>query len=212
MALWPIVHAQALSPESPYQAIVERNVFGLNPPPPPMTNNPAADEIPANIKFTGITMLGEQKKAWFIIQPKDPKEKPSYLSLPEGERSGVIEVVKIDEGSGEVKVLTGGKEMTLNFKENGNKVNAVPIAPAIPTPGIAIPGRAVPGVPPPPGGSPPLPGAMSIPPPPPPAFNRGNNSSVQFNSNVPAPPGGQPVSPALRTIPTRALRTTKPQQ
>lgn len=194
--------AFALPAGSPYLSILERNIFGLNPPPPPATNNAAAVEPPPTIKFTGITTLGNEKKAWFIVQSKDPKEAPAYLSLPEGQRSGPLEVRKILEDTGEVKVFTDGKELTLSFKEHGNKANVVALPSGGPAP---VPG-AIPKVPPPGVPAPGVPsyGAAGAPigSAPVQAFNPAGNSPANYAAN-----SSDNLTTGLRSIPTRSLRT-----
>src|SRR5262245_53388237 len=56
-----------------YQTILDRNAFGLNPPAPVETNTPPPTP-PANVKLTGFADTFGQKKAYFMILPKDPKE------------------------------------------------------------------------------------------------------------------------------------------
>src|SRR5258706_190925 len=63
--------AFAITPDSstnatPYQSIVDRNVFGLKPPPPPAEAPPPA-KPPVNITLTGITSLGGTKRAFMSL-------------------------------------------------------------------------------------------------------------------------------------------------
>jgi len=147
---------------NPYQSIVERNVFHLNPPPAPP--DPEANKPPPpKIFLTGITTLMGNRRALLKTTPpakpgEPPKEK-SYM-LAEHERLDDLEVVAIDEVAGSVKVTYGGMEFTVNFKDNGAASVAqpagpppgtpgVPGAPAAPAgffPGMAQPGMAQPGV------------------------------------------------------------------
>ena len=122
--------------DNPYHTILLRNPFGLNPPVVQPTNTPV--EPPRTIKFNGITMIRGNKKAFFTILGKDPKEAPKYVSLSETERADFLEVTKIFRETGEVEIVNSGVKMVLNFKNNGNQpdkgipqaVAQVPIAPS----------------------------------------------------------------------------------
>jgi hypothetical protein len=106
--------------ENPYQGIVDRNVFGLRPPPPPPTNEPPKPPIPA-INLTGITTILGKKMAFMTIQlpakaaePGKPNG-PTSFTLTEGERDGDIEVISIDEVAGTVKVNDFGTITNVTF-------------------------------------------------------------------------------------------------
>ena len=134
--------------ENPYSAIVERNVFNLHPPPPPV--NPA-DLIkktpPPKITFTGITTFGT-KKAYLTIPGVKPAAPPENISLAEGQAQYDIEVKSIDEKAGVVKIVNHGEPQTLDFVNDAPKnvgpppgVSPIPIAmpapiPAAPPPGV----------------------------------------------------------------------------
>jgi len=126
--------------ENPYKIILERNAFRLSTPP---TNAPVAPPLPVepppNIKFTGITAWGSERRAYFIQTGTKPGSTPEFLDLQEGQRRGTLEVVQILTETGEVKIINSGKEMLLSFKEHGNKPSQGPL----PIPG----GQPVPGVP-----------------------------------------------------------------
>ena len=138
------------APDTPYQEIVNRNVFALKPPPPPP--DPEANKPPPpKITLTGITTIIGKKALMEAPAPpgkpgEPPKTKQCY-TLAEGQREGDIEVLQIDEKTGSVKVKNGGQELTLTFDKDGSKLPATP--PPSATPGL--PG-ALPGVPPPPTG------------------------------------------------------------
>jgi hypothetical protein len=144
---------------NPYQAIVERNVFGLKPIPPPA---PPAEppKPPVNITLTGITTLFGKKRC-FVTVMTAPKAgapaAPESKMLSEGERDGGIEVVSIDEKAGTVNLKDGDSAVTVSFDKNGVKGGPPPMAnaagmgnthpgyqpsPFTPTPGQKmIPGR-----------------------------------------------------------------------
>src|ERR1043166_10041298 len=104
VALLFAASALANSNDNPYQSIVDRNIFGLHPPPPPPVNEPPRPPIPP-INLTGITTILGKKLAFMSIQlPPKPGEAakpggngPTSYMLGEGEREGDIEVVSIDE-------------------------------------------------------------------------------------------------------------------
>ena len=118
---------------SPYQGIVDRNVFGLKPPPPPP--DPEANKPPPpKIFLTGITtILGNKRALLKATPPAKPGEpaKEQFYTLGEGQREGEIEVLEIDEKAGTVKVNDYGTIATLDFDKDGVKV-AGGVAPGAP--------------------------------------------------------------------------------
>jgi hypothetical protein len=135
---------------TPYQSIVDRNIFGLKPPPPPT----AAAEAPRTplppITLNGITTLQGIKRAFLSMQaPAKPPEpaKPQSFMLSEGERDGDIEMIEIDVKGGSVKINAFGTITNVPFPK---------ITASSPAPGAAgMPGSA---------------GAKGIPAPPPNPF------------------------------------------
>ena len=190
---------QADIPEK-YQTIVDRNSFGLNPPPKPPDPSEIAPVPPANVKLTGFATINGQKKAYFTIPGKAPNEAQQYVGLAEGERDGVLEIVSIADSEGEVRIRNSGVEMVLSLKNNGFK-------PATIAPGVVVAPNT---------GIPPTPGAVAGAPSP--VYNPSAPSpvvsdyakSVQPNPNGgnPQPPEGQPngTPEGMRSIPTRTLR------
>jgi hypothetical protein len=130
-----------LSAGNPYETIVTRNVFGLNPPPPPgSTSGDEAAQLP-KITLNGImSIFNHQLQALFKVAPKpgqkDAKEE-SYV-LSEGQAQDDIEVVHIDE-----------KAALVTFNNHGT-VQEIPLAnaPKITTPAIAGGGGNNSGIPP----------------------------------------------------------------
>jgi hypothetical protein len=137
--------SSALGDVNPYLSIVERNAFALRPPPPPPeVIHPPKKETPTKVYLTGITLLGGQKKAWFVVSdPKAPNDpnRAKNVSLKEGQQSGDLEVLQIFEKTGAVNVMHEGQEMMLNFKNNFNKSVAISIPGAAPGPALVLPGR-----------------------------------------------------------------------
>jgi hypothetical protein len=177
-----VLDAKALAPdvsESPYQAIVERNVFGLRPPPVIDTNTPPPQPA-AKITLTGITTILGKTQALMSVQTAG-KPQPEFFMLTEGQRAGEIEVLEINETAGTVKVTNQGVAQVLDFKSDGAKLQA-----------------ALPGIPPP--GSPGLPG---IPPPP---GNPATRTIPTRTLRLPLPQaGGNPASPGAGHSPVPAI-------
>lgn len=113
----------AASPDSsedvsnPYAVISERNVFHLNPIPPPPPPDAPKVELP-EIKLSGFLKIGHTTHALFSYTPKDKKDEPVYYDLVDGEKEGILEVVKIHEDKGEVEVLNSGTAATLTLKDD----------------------------------------------------------------------------------------------
>ena len=169
------------SSDSPYQAIVERNVFGLKPPPPPP--DPEANKPPPpKITLTGITtILGNKRALMKMTPPATPgaPAKEQAFTLGEGQREGDLEVLEIDEKAGTVKVNNFGTVSTLNWEDNGIKTAAAP--PPGPVPGAKPGGFVPPAV-----GNPAMP-AGGVP-----AF------PTARPLRLPAPTGASSVSPQLQ--------------
>jgi hypothetical protein len=128
--------AETEAQANPYQAIVDRNPFGLRPPPPPApVTPPTKPEPPPNLSFTGITGDGKGKKAWIMANIAGKQPPLTYYSLAEKEKQDDIEVVEINPKTEEVKILLRGEPATLTFKDNANKSKAVMQAAAIGQPG-----------------------------------------------------------------------------
>jgi hypothetical protein len=121
--------------DSPYDAIVERNVFNLHAPPPPV--NPA-DLIkktpPPKITLTGITTILGQKKTFLTTPPLKPGTPPESVMLAEGQAINDIEVKRIDEKAGVVEVINHGEAQTLDFEHDGAKISGAPAMPVNPQP------------------------------------------------------------------------------
>lgn len=103
-------------PANPYSVIVERDVFRLNPiPPPPEPEKPKV-ELP-DVKITGIVNIGNHHNVLFLSQPKDKKTGPLYYSLVEGEKSfdGKLELVRIHPSQDGVDIINDGVAVTLTM-------------------------------------------------------------------------------------------------
>jgi hypothetical protein len=115
--------AEASKPSAmPYDTIAERNVFDLQqqrrdppePPPPPI----------AKIRLTGITTILGDKRALLKVEiPAKPGEpaKEQFLILTEGQGSGQIEILQIDEKANTVRLKNAGTILLLAFERNSPK-------------------------------------------------------------------------------------------
>lgn len=113
---------------NPYSAIIQRNVFGLRPPAPVLSQSLHAP-LP-KVRLTGITTILKGKRALFKVEfPARPPERPKEesLILKEGERAGSIEVLEINEKMARVKLNNSGMITNITFE----KIAAAP-APAPP--------------------------------------------------------------------------------
>jgi hypothetical protein len=138
--------ASALSQDAsnPYSVISERNVFHLNPPPPPPEPEKPKVDLPV-IKLSGFFKVGAKTRALFSSVSKNKEEGWIYYNLAEGEKDGILEVVKIDEAEGKVDILNSGTRATLTLKEDS--LTPAMAASAAASPG-AGPGPPSPGMPP----------------------------------------------------------------
>src|SRR5215469_4350166 len=85
----------ALPPGNPYGSIVKRNVFGLNPPPPPNAVQPDNGPPPPKITLNGIMTIFGNPEALFKVAGVRRGDKPpqdeSYI-FTEGESQDDVEV------------------------------------------------------------------------------------------------------------------------
>jgi len=181
---------------TPYQGIVDRNIFGLKPPPPPAAVADTAPKTPLPpITLTGITTLLGVKRAFLSLQmPAKPPEpaKPQSFMLSEGQRDGDIEMIEIDVNGGSVKLNAFGTITNVPFP----KLTASSPSPAT----GGAPGGAT-GIPAPPS-NPFSPGGN-------PAFNRAIPSRTLRMPSAPMP-GGQPGADASQpntTSPNASIAT-----
>ena len=116
------------TPRNPYLGIASSNVFRLKPPSLPVLDPPALP-LP-RIKLVGITTFGGKWALLRIYLPARPPEPAREFSciLAVGQRSGVIQVLEVDELAGSVKVRNSGTEMLLTLEV----VRAGPQNPALP--------------------------------------------------------------------------------
>lgn len=112
------------SSDNPYRVIFERNVFHLNPQPIPVPYEPPPPPLP-DIKICGFVVEAGHARALFACVPKDAKQPELYYDLTEGERDGILQLVKIHLAEQAAEVINSGVPMTLTLRENGFGVPAV---------------------------------------------------------------------------------------
>src|SRR5262245_61545710 len=103
---------------NPYQAIVERNPFGLKPPPPPVETPPPGPVIPPpKVILTGIVSAFGPVRALLEITEQEPgkQAKTEKPILREGEKWGPVEVISIDYDKSTVRIRNNGAETNLLF-------------------------------------------------------------------------------------------------
>ncbi len=133
---------------NPYRAIVARNAFALKdplPPPPPPTNAPPPPEpVKTDVKLAGIGEIKGVRWAYLIVPDPDSKGQFLYPSLTDDPKRGrvrmgdALEVKEINVKRKTVRVVNGGVEATLNFKDHGMKGPAQPAAGGKPG-GVPVP-------------------------------------------------------------------------
>lgn len=152
LPLWlgAVTVGAATPTDNPYLSLTNRNAFGIRPPAPPPAQEVVAPPpaAPPNVFLTGVSNSGGQKKAYFAINRPGGKT-AEYETVFEGEELEDLKVLEIDAKNGSVRTLIGGREVTLNFKDNGLKsaagtpVPGVPGRPgAVPTPVAPVPTQA----------------------------------------------------------------------
>jgi len=141
-----IVIIPSRAAENPYSPIVERNVFNLRPPPPPINPADLVQKKPApKITLTGITTILGKKVTFLTTPPTKPGAAPEAIMLAEGQAQNEIEVKSIDEKAGVVQVVNHGEPETLDFETNGAKPSG-PMG-GVPQTPISLP-APIPGAPP----------------------------------------------------------------
>jgi hypothetical protein len=149
--------ASQVPPKTRYEAIPERNPFGLKPI-PVLTQPPVDPPAIPKLTLAGISTISfdHPKAILKALMPPEkaggPSKEESFI-LAEGQREGGIEVLRIDDKAETVAVNNFGNQMTLKFEKNQEK-NAgggapaagipVPSAGAIANPGVRPGFRSIP--------------------------------------------------------------------
>jgi hypothetical protein len=125
---------EVVLPGNPYAPVVARNIFGLNPPTPPV-DTALNTTPPPKITVNGITDILGQMQALFKVagtaKPGKPAGDDAYI-LSEGQRQDDIEVVKIDEKAGIVTFNNHGETQQLPLAVATSSTTPAP-APSIST-------------------------------------------------------------------------------
>lgn len=118
---------------SPYARIYQRNVFRLKP--AAAAHSVVSHEPLPKVHLTGITTILRGKRALLKVEfPAKPYQKTkeeSYI-LTEGQKSGPVEVLEIDDKKAEVKIDNSGTVTTLKFEELGPKPAPPPATQPLP--------------------------------------------------------------------------------
>ena len=132
--------APAANGDNPYAPLVVRNVFGLNPPPPPGPVTP--DVPPPKIIANGIMSIFGHLQALYKVTETTPGQSPkdkSYI-LTAGQREDDIEVVKIDDKANIVTFNNHGTIQDIPLS-NGTAATGAPAGPTPPAGGVPMPSR-----------------------------------------------------------------------
>lgn len=176
------------NPTERYQSIIERNAFGLKPPPlPPPPAPPPANPAASEIVLTGFASIVKPTKV-YLMRKEAGKKDPTYYDLAKDQSKDGIEVKQIDEKARTAKILFNGSEMLLTFATHGIK----------PPAGTPLP-------PPPVAGAAPAP-AIVPPPGTPPMIQPQHQPVMNKYGGVTAPNPYNPAGSALHSIPSRTLR------
>jgi hypothetical protein len=186
--------------ESPYQVILDRNPFGLRPPPTNVVVVAQTSAPPAqvNVNLSGITELRGTRRAWMVIPAGGPRTNTTTFSMQVGdpEFEG-IKVEQIDVQRGVVQIQKNGVPMTLDFQNHGLAYSG-PVA-------VAAPGGGRPGRVPVPGQRP------GVPIPSPAVRTVGPAGRTASTINVPGVGNTSLSGENPQVIPARAIRSAQPE-
>jgi hypothetical protein len=142
----------AASADTPYQAIVARNVFGLVPipvAPPPQSTKPNDASLPKITPNGIMTIFGKLQVLFKVSEPgKAASQEDSYI-MSEGDRQDDIVVQKIDEKSATITFNNHGtiQELALvagkaSSGAPGPAASPSPVGIPLPRPGMPAPAGA----------------------------------------------------------------------
>jgi hypothetical protein len=188
--------------DNPYQIIIQRNPFALNPippPPPPQTNAVVEEKPQVDIKITGISTLLGAPKVFLQVQNQQTK-KTEFVTITQGDPKDGLELLAVDPDAGSVRVRQAdGTELDLDFERNGVKPTGGAVASAVP-------------MPPPPGGGGVVP--LNRPAPAPLNFNNPGSSAIvnggggMNSASMPTPNANAAFPGAVNNMPTRDVRAS----
>lgn len=132
--------AARASLQGKYEIIVERNVFGLHPiPPPEPLKPPEVPKGPTNeVQLTGISTLSGNPSVFLQVVDGQTKKTEILPILHAGESHEKLKVLSIDAVNGVAVVEHDGVQLSLDFVHNGVKPagNAVPVNAHLPPPRV----------------------------------------------------------------------------
>ena len=142
LALSVPVRADSPAPgagDNPYAPLVARNVFGLNPIPPP--GPPTPTDPPPKITPNGIMNLLGSLQVLFKVEaaPGQPAKEVKTYMLATGQREDDIEVVKIDEKAAIITFNNHGTTQDLPLVAGAASSGAAPPPGGVPAPNGGIP-------------------------------------------------------------------------
>lgn len=107
--------ADAAPSGNPYESIVARNVFGLNPIPKTDPNAAPPGPPPPKITVTGITTIFGPAEALFKVEGviRDGKKQDESYIFTEGEEQDNVEVTKIDVQKAVVTFINNGVQQEI---------------------------------------------------------------------------------------------------
>jgi len=140
MGLVSIVAANAATSGSPYELIVERNVFRLSAPVVTVAVPPTKPILLPKITLTGITTILGRRMAFITIAGIKPGEAAESFMLAEGQGVNEVVVKNIDERAGVVSIINHGESQFLDFDHNGAKTPDPRNDPDHWEPGTPLPG------------------------------------------------------------------------
>jgi hypothetical protein len=121
---------------NPYESIVTRNVFGLNPIPPdaPQAQAPPGPP-PPKITLTGIMTIFGPAEALFkvagVVREHGQPHDESYI-FTEGEMQDEVQVARIDTNKMVVSFINHGVQQDLGLTEGVASTGSAPSAPTFP--------------------------------------------------------------------------------
>ena len=104
---------------NPYLSVVDRNPFGLKPPPPQPPETPPQPVVPlAKVVLTGVTSVYGPPRAFVEITEQEPGKTPNIkkLMLLAGDREGSIEIISIDVANNSIRIKNGAIETNVVFE------------------------------------------------------------------------------------------------
>jgi hypothetical protein len=141
----PATAAAVATSGNPYESIVARNVFGLNPIPVVTIPDAPPGPPPPKITLTGIMTIFGPTEALFkvagVVRNHAPPHDESYI-FTEGEMQDDVEVTKIDTNKMVVTFMNHGVQQDIGLTEGVASTGSAPPAPTFPgQPGMRKFGR-----------------------------------------------------------------------